>query len=326
MKALVSTMQTLILVMLLALLVLAACNDNEGGLSFEDDDDIDDDDDDDDDDQSPPDTEPPGLGDVTVLEDTRDTQGPYVVEAVAWDDIALKEVNLYYALNAAQWKYLSMWPVTADIFHGEIPGQPIDTEIWYFVEALDFGENSTFLPDPEEPYTFRILPPPPDEELFYDDNGMDGQVGCTGSSSDYCVFATRFSLPDADPWILKRVKFMISNGGGIPIGNTCTILLFDVLPSGQPASSPQMSQSATITGHNQWLDVLLDVPMPVQDDFAVGLAQTAEFLSIGIDRNNYSQRQWISMDSGTTWRHFDTGEEAQFRGEFMLRAVVGKPK
>ncbi|MCB9759214.1 MAG: hypothetical protein H6739_05200 [Alphaproteobacteria bacterium] len=89
---------------------------------------------------------PPRVGDLTVLQDTEDLDGPYVVQAGAVDNAVGVTVTLNYAFDGGPLQSVGMQHVGGDLYRGEIPGPGVpDTTIAYFVEATD-GANAASVP------------------------------------------------------------------------------------------------------------------------------------------------------------------------------------
>ena len=81
------------------------------------------------------------IRDTTLIGDTANVAGPYVIETFATDDSAVKRVKLHYAVNGATSSALEMLEVTDGHYRAEIPGQPIGSRVTYFVDAKDDEGN-----------------------------------------------------------------------------------------------------------------------------------------------------------------------------------------
>lgn len=105
----------------------------------------------------------PIIESTTRLEDTTDTNGPYVVETVVIgaDGDAIELV--YLVDDDPEFIPVAMQLVPGtDVWVGEIPGRPAGTRISYYVEVLRDGDRAAV--DPKgagaAPYEFRVQPTP----------------------------------------------------------------------------------------------------------------------------------------------------------------------
>jgi len=105
------------------------------------------------------DAAPPGLSDLTLLEDTQDISGPYAVSVTAVDDAQLAEVQLIYQIDGGASTAVSMVDGGGGRYTADLPGQPPDTRISYSVVASD-GENTAEAPRLSL-HTFRVFLPQP---------------------------------------------------------------------------------------------------------------------------------------------------------------------
>lgn len=103
----------------------------------------------------------PSLLDVTQLEDTADTVGPYAITAVARDDRGIDSVTLYYTAEESespQLKAVVMENLQGDLYTGEIAGFPAGARVRYFVEAKDTSANYARVPaESGTYYTFNVI-------------------------------------------------------------------------------------------------------------------------------------------------------------------------
>ena len=96
--------------------------------------------------RGPSDTRPPRIIATEDLPDTDDTMGPYVVRALALDDMSSDRnffdsgVELNYAVDGGQLQTVPMVHSGGQVYRGEIPGQAGGV-IEYHVEAADFSGN-----------------------------------------------------------------------------------------------------------------------------------------------------------------------------------------
>ncbi len=101
----------------------------------------------------PADTIGPSIQRTEQAPDTADTKGPYVIRTVIYDSVTsdrgpfLTDVTLNYVIAVPaglggvqqvpmKWAGNSLW-------RGEIPGQPPDSTVMYYVTATDFASNTT---------------------------------------------------------------------------------------------------------------------------------------------------------------------------------------
>lgn len=118
----------------------------------------------------------PVVRDTTVLQDTENTDGPYEVVTVAYDSSGLSTVQLLWTtagVEAAQTVDMSQF--RTDRWLGGIPGQPLQTEVKYWIVATSNSGLTTTDPPgaPENTYTFRIRPTPLDAGDDIGDGGED---------------------------------------------------------------------------------------------------------------------------------------------------------
>jgi hypothetical protein len=116
------------------------------------------------------------IRDTTLIGDTANVAGPYVIETFATDDSAVKRVKLHYAVNGATASVLEMGEVTEGRSRAEIPGQPIGSRVTYFVDAKDDEGNLVNDPPaaPGRQYAFSVT-----EERLVAPDGTDGGGGTT---------------------------------------------------------------------------------------------------------------------------------------------------
>lgn len=105
-------------------------------------------------------TESPVIANTTSLENTLDEFGPYVVESDVIDDNGLRTVMLTYQLEGAEAIAEVMTSAGADHYRGEIPGQPLGSNLEYVVAATDEDGNVTR----GRTFSFSIAEPPPDDD------------------------------------------------------------------------------------------------------------------------------------------------------------------
>ncbi len=108
--------------------------------------------------EEPADTVAPGINGVSSLDDTSDTQGPYVVKVSSiTDDHLVAQVRLRYTVSTLETKArqafeTEMIRYRGDSFIGQMPGQPIGSQIDYYVRAWDDSGNINQV----GPFTFNV--------------------------------------------------------------------------------------------------------------------------------------------------------------------------
>jgi len=105
---------------------------------------------------------------VTIIEDTTDTIGPYVVYASVIDDHGIDEVGLRYLDGESpQLEFFVRVPmveVVTGVWRGEIPGYAVGTQVNYFVAARDTDGLTSREPNSPVGDTylrFTVVPPFP---------------------------------------------------------------------------------------------------------------------------------------------------------------------
>ncbi len=106
------------------------------------------------------DTAGPHITDTTEYPSTDNTVGPYEIESTITDMSALTETTLCYRIPGQSFVPVPMAPQGGDVYQGDIPGQPHQTTVQYYVLAADEGGNITTDPPgaPGELYVFHVAP------------------------------------------------------------------------------------------------------------------------------------------------------------------------
>lgn len=99
---------------------------------------------------------------VTPVGNTADTAGPYAATAEAIDDSQIASMTLNYSINNGANESVTMQKVADDKYSADIPGQPLESTIEYFVEAQDNDGNTTR----SSTFSFRITEEGDDEGCF----------------------------------------------------------------------------------------------------------------------------------------------------------------
>jgi len=110
----------------------------------------------------------PTINGTTVYASTDDTTGPYVIETTITDLSAVTARTLHYRTTGEPYQALTLESSGLDTYQAEIPGQPYDTMVMYYVEAVDEGDNVATDPPgaPGEVYSFYVAP---FNEIFADE-------------------------------------------------------------------------------------------------------------------------------------------------------------
>ena len=143
------------------------------------------------------------LRDTTLVGDTANVAGPYVIETFATDETEVKRVKLHYAVNGAPGVAVEMAQVGDGHYRGASPGQPVGTRVTYWVDAKDVDGNRVNDPPaaPERQYAFSVT-----EERLVGPDGTGGGDGTTFPEVD--VEIPRIPPPDR------------SDGSGVGSGET----------------------------------------------------------------------------------------------------------
>jgi len=102
---------------------------------------------------------PPRIANLTVLEDTEELDGPYLVTVEVEDNTQSPDVDLFFTVDGGVSLDVPMVEIESGEFLGEIPGQGHDRVVQYWVEAQD-GFNVSSAPDlGSHSFRVRLLPP-----------------------------------------------------------------------------------------------------------------------------------------------------------------------
>jgi hypothetical protein len=102
----------------------------------------------------------PSITNTTEYPSTDNTVGPYEIESTITDMSALAETVLYYRIQGQDFVPVPMTAQGADLYQGDIPGQPHQTTVEYYVYASDEGSNFATDPPgaPGQLYVFHVAP------------------------------------------------------------------------------------------------------------------------------------------------------------------------
>ncbi len=110
----------------------------------------------------------PAISGVTPNNYTLDVVGPYPIEAMAFDNVGLTAVTLYYNVDDGAFSPIVMTDAGEDHYSAEIPGQPVYSSIGYYIMATDEAGNEAFAPAdaPTETFNLDVLPNLPPLRAF----------------------------------------------------------------------------------------------------------------------------------------------------------------
>ncbi|MEC7242807.1 MAG: hypothetical protein VXW32_16355 [Myxococcota bacterium] len=149
------------------------------------------------------DVAPPRISGVTELVDTDDLNGPYSVFATVVDNRLLDSVELFYRIESGPILATEMSALGNDEYVAEIPGQPHDSDISYWIVASD-ADNEERYPV-EGSLDFRVRLPAP--------VGLSGPEGVvhsaralmTWSPPDTSLSVVAYWLYQADEFLLETL-------------------------------------------------------------------------------------------------------------------------
>ncbi|ODS41551.1 MAG: hypothetical protein A7315_05765 [Candidatus Altiarchaeales archaeon WOR_SM1_79] len=119
---------------------------------------------------------------TAVLHDTRNTTCPYTVTTQVTDDAIISDVYLFYSLDAGHTFINVSMAASDNTFSASVPGQPLGTEVRYYIEATDATGNVATDPVdiPYTTYRFQINEHP---YLLVDDFADTNPVNILGGNS-----------------------------------------------------------------------------------------------------------------------------------------------
>ncbi len=123
------------------------------------------------------------ISDTTGPASTNDIFGPYSITAHIADDVGIESAKLYYSLDGGDTLTPVLMTATGgDTYAGQIPEQPMDTDISYYLEATDGDNNVSTNPHdaPSMTYHFRVEWYP---SLLVDDFFDAGSTNLLGGDS-----------------------------------------------------------------------------------------------------------------------------------------------
>ena len=123
------------------------------------------------------------ISETTALPDTADVAGPYTVTTHVTDESSIDIVHLFFSLDSGTtFTSVTMMLVSDYTFSASIPGQPLGTEVWYYIEATDTHGNIATDPVdiPCTTYRFQVSEHP---YLLVDDFVDTNPVNVLGGNS-----------------------------------------------------------------------------------------------------------------------------------------------
>ncbi len=124
----------------------------------------------------------PSITNTTNLPYTDDTVGPYTVDTYISDYSSITEKRLYYRVQGGPVQEVELEPVGSppDHHQAQIPGQPLGSEIEYWIEAADVAGNTSRDPEGEVNYNFWVL----ETVVAFADNMESDQGWTVGDTGD----------------------------------------------------------------------------------------------------------------------------------------------
>lgn len=103
----------------------------------------------------------PAFHNTTDYGNTIDPEGPYVIETEVAEYSGIEDLSLFYRTQWTGWTELPLTAQGGDLYSAEIPGQPLNSQVKYYLYGSDVVNNETTDPPgaPEETYVFFVLMP-----------------------------------------------------------------------------------------------------------------------------------------------------------------------
>jgi hypothetical protein len=162
----------------------------------------------------------PAFTGTTVLPNTDDAQGPYLVQTQLTDYSAITVQRCFYRVGAGAPVELALETVSplTGLCEAQIPGQPVNSQIRYWLEAADNAGNTSRDPvDPQSFYSFWVL-----NAVTVADEDMEAGLGWTvgGTGDD----ATAGLWTRVDPiGVLEAGAYVQPEDDASPDGTLCFI-------------------------------------------------------------------------------------------------------
>jgi hypothetical protein len=102
----------------------------------------------------------PQIANVTILDNTFSSVGPYIVTANIVDEGRIIRAALIYRVNGSEFLGVEMTAINNTTFQAEIPGYPVGSRIQYEVAAADNDGEISRIPEDAEMFVFEVLERP----------------------------------------------------------------------------------------------------------------------------------------------------------------------
>ncbi|MBN1426541.1 carboxypeptidase regulatory-like domain-containing protein [Candidatus Fermentibacteria bacterium] len=191
----------------------------------------------------------PQISNTTVLLTTDDTVGPYVVEATITDFTSLSGAHLYFKVNGGPAVDVPLTLINAatGLHRGQIPGQPLNTSISYWVEATDGVANESRDPSGTDTYDFWVLA---SVEILHHD--MESDQGWTvGAAGDNATSGIWVRVDPNGVWS-GSIEVQPENDATADPGVMCYVTGND--PPGSTQGADDVDNGTT-TVLSPWLDL-----------------------------------------------------------------------
>ena len=242
----------------------------------------------------------PEITGTTRLPDTEDIAGPYPVETTLSDLSGLAETHFFYETSAGPAVHeLPLVPVDlpAGTYRAEIPGQTLETMVWYWLVATDIAGNQTSDPAgaPAQRYRFAVVQK---DTLLHDD--MEAGLGWEVIPDDGGLISGRWERCDPNGTYLGEIMVQPEDDASPPPGVMCWITGND-MPGTDPGGHDVDGIPATLL--SPWYDL--------SGYDGVTLSYRRWFTNdLG---NNPGEDPWrvLVTDDGETWTAMHSSTESQ---------------
>ncbi len=175
----------------------------------------------------------PSIANTTVHPYTNDTGGPYTIQTNVFDYSPMVTLDLKYIVMGSSSGTVPLTLIDAEnnLYEADIPGQPLDSYVIYWIKAEDMAGNTSTDPEnaPSNNYGFWVAEV---EELFFDDmevaggwtvgdpaddatTGIWGRTDPVGITDDQ----SRYSQPEDDHTSAPGVYCYFTDGRGGSVGD-----------------------------------------------------------------------------------------------------------
>jgi hypothetical protein len=132
----------------------------------------------------------------------------YGISAEITDLNGISMASVFYSIDSLNFTEISMTNVGGDTWYAEVPSQPVGTNVYYFISAVDNSPNQNMgmFPSggPDDPLVIQIIE---GFEISYDD-GTPESFWIAGSVWDNNKFALRVT-PDEYPVRITGTRIMV---------------------------------------------------------------------------------------------------------------------